>query len=419
MKMNRLLSLLIGVLFVLSLVTFPFVTVCSQAASASQTKSPIKLGWVGPLTGPLAQGTTAMLRGTKLAFKEVNWEVAGRKIEMVIEDDVLNPGVTVTKVKKLFFSDKINLLIGPFTGASGLAIMDFIKANKLVTVTPQAALASLTEDKFTPYFFRSSFNDAGQATPFEGWLTYRLGYRKVACISLDTAYGHSCLDGFKKAFEKLGGKVTQEIYTPQGTTMDFAPYLAKIDTSKIDLIYSWLTGSDALRFVKQYSEYGYKKTPLFGANMIGETYLPELGDAALGIYGMLHYVQSLPNPENQRFLKMYAAEYGPELTNQVAAFDVQGYEAGKLIVMAIRAIKGRVEDSGALMKALEKVQFESPRGPLKLDDHHNAVFLNYLFRVEKVGDRYQNTVLKAYGPIQQRWFEEGFQPPEVPVPGRK
>jgi hypothetical protein len=116
---------------------------------------------------------------------------------------------------------------------------------------------------------------------------------------------------------------------------------------------------------------------------------------------------------------MYAAEYGPELTNQVAAFDVQGYEAGKLIIMAIRAIKGRVEDSGALMKALEKVQFESPRGPLKLDDHHNAVFLNYLFRVEKVGDRYQNTVLKAYGPIQQRWFEEGFQPPEVPVPGRK
>jgi branched-chain amino acid transport system substrate-binding protein len=360
-----------------------------------------------------------MLRGTKLAFKEANWEVAGRKIEMLTEDDMLNPGVTVTKVKKFFFSDKINLLIGPYTGASGLAIIDFIKANKLVTVSGQAALASLTEDKFTPYFFRSSFNDAGQATPFEGWLTYRMGHRKVACISLDTAYGHACLDGFKKVFEKLGGKVTQEIYTPQGSTMDFAPYLAKIDTSQIDLIYSWLTGSDALRFVKQYSEYGYKKTPLFGANMIGETYLPELRDAALGIHGMLHYIQSLPNPENQRFLKMYSDEYGPELTRQIAAFDVQGYECGKLILKGLQAVQGRVEDSDALIKALEKVQFDSPRGPFKLDERHNPVYLNYLFRVEKVGDKYQNTVLKAYGPIYQGWFEAGYQPPEVPVPGKK
>jgi len=419
MKTNRFLSLFISVLFVLPMAILPFMPLCSQAAAASQTKSPIKIGWVGALTGPLAQGTAAALRGSKLAFKEVNWEVAGRKIEIVTEDDAYNPGVTITKVKKLLFSDKINLLMGPWANASGLAIVDFIKANKLITVTYQCAQASLTEDKFTPYFFRPSFNDAGQATPFEGWLTYHLGYRKVACISLDSAYGHSCVDGFKKSFEKLGGTVTQEIYTPQGTTMDFAPYLAKIDTSKIDLIYSWLTGSDAMRFVKQYSEYGYKKTPLFGANMIGETYLPELGDAALGIHGMLHYVQSLPNPENQRFLKAYTNEYGADLAKDISSFDVQGYEAGKLVIMGLQAVKGKVEDSAALMKALEKVQFESPRGPLKLDDHHNAVFLDYLFRVEKVGDRYQNTVLKAYGPLYQGWFEAGFQPPEVPVPGKK
>jgi len=419
MKTKRSLSLVVRVLFLLPLVMLAFTTVYPQSASWSQTKSPIKIGWIGCLSGPIAEGAIAMLRGTKLAFKEANWEVAGRKIEMSVEDDMLNPGVTLSKVKKYLFSDKINLLIGPYTGSSGLAIIDFIDANKLVTVSGQAALATLTQEKFTPYFFRTSFNDAGQATPFEGWLAYHMGHRNVACISIDSAYGHACLDGFKRIFTKVGGNVTQEIYVPQGTAIDLSPYLAKIDTSKIDLVYSWLTGSDALRFVKQYSEYGYKEMPLFGANMIGETYLPELRDAALGIQGVLHYVQSLPNQENQKFLKIYENEYGSELTKKIAAFDVQGYECGKLILMGLEAVNGKVEDSSALIKALEKVQFESPRGPFKLDDHHNPVYLEYLFRVEKVGGKYQNTVLKAYGPIYQGWFEAGFQPPEVPVPGKK
>jgi branched-chain amino acid transport system substrate-binding protein len=116
---------------------------------------------------------------------------------------------------------------------------------------------------------------------------------------------------------------------------------------------------------------------------------------------------------------MYSDEYGPEFTRQIAAFDVQGYECGKLILKGLQAVQGRVEDSDALIKALEKVQFDSPRGPFKLDERHNPVYLNYLFRVEKVGDKYQNTVLKAYGPIYQGWFEAGYQPPEVPVPGKK
>jgi branched-chain amino acid transport system substrate-binding protein len=417
--MKRLQMPFIGFLIVVSFAISIFMTNYSHSASAVQTKSPIKIGWVGPITGVMAQGGAASIRGSKLAFKEVNWEIGGRKIEMVTEDDALSPGITITKVKKLLFDDKINLLIGPWMGASGLAIRDFIDANKLITVTNMCSLATLTQDKFTPFFFRPSFNDSGQAAPFDGWLTHHLGYRNITCISPDTAYGRSCVLGFKSAFEKMGGKVIQEIYPPQGTTMDYAPYLAKIDTSKTDLIFSWLTGSDALRFVKQYSEYGYKKIPLNGSNMIGETYLPEEGDAAVGIYGILHYSQALATPANQRFLKSYTNEYGADLAKQVCSFDVHGYEAAKLIIMGLQSVKGRVEDSGTLIKAMEKVQFESPRGPHKLDEHHNVVYLNYLFRVTKVGDKYQNTVLKAFGPIHQGWFDAGYQPPEVPVPGNK
>ncbi|HUL32120.1 MAG TPA: ABC transporter substrate-binding protein [Thermodesulfobacteriota bacterium] len=419
MKKDRSIFVAFAISFVLALFIFSLKTACPQSIPVSQTKSPIKIGWVGPLTGVMAQGGAASIRGSKLAFKEANWEVAGRKVELIIEDDALSPGITVTKVKKLLFDDKINLLIGPWMGASGLAIRDLIDANKLITVTNMCSLATLTQDKFTPYFFRPSFNDSGQAAPFDGWLTHHLGYRNITCISPDTAYGRSCVLGFKNAFEKLGGKVIQEIYPPQGSTMDYAPYLAKVDMSKTDLLFSWLTGSDALRFVKQYSEYGYKKIPLNGSNMIGETYLPEEGDAAVGIYGILHYSQALKTPGNQKFLKDYANEYGGDLTKQVCSFDVHGYEAAKLIVSGLQAVKGKAEDSGALIKALEKVQFESPRGPHKLDEHHNVVYLNYLFRVERVGDKYQNTVLKAFGPIYQGWFDAGYQPPEVPVPGGK
>lgn len=399
--------------FLLTMPTFAW----AQGKAPSEAKRVIKIGWIGPLSGVSGEDGSRVLRGTKLAFGEVNWEIGGRKIELLVEDSAMNPAVALAKLKKLYHDNKIDILIGPYSSASGLAIRDFFDSNKLLTVSPQAAVASLTEDKFSKYFFRT-WNASGQIAPFEGWLLAKLGYRSVTFFAPDFSAGHDQIEGIKKAYTKFGGKVLDEVYFPMGKTMDFAPLLAKIDVDKPDAVYVWAFGGDAVRFVKQYADYGYKKRiPLITGTAVADNFLQAQGDAALGVYMTYWYGHTLDTPENLRFKKLYAEVYGAEKGKLVTPYDEQGYLAGKIVVFGIQAVKGNVEDVDGMIKAIEKMDIEAPRGPFKFYKH-NGVFNNYLWQVNRVNGRLLNTVLKAYGPIRQGWFQTGQQIAERPVPGK-
>ena len=274
----------LGVSIFLILVIGGFSLVAAQTKSSPTSKAPIKIGWIGPLSGVSAEDGAKVLRGTKLAFEEVKWEIAGRKIELLVEDSPMDPSVALAKLKKLYHDDKIDILIGPYSSASGLAVRDFYNDNKILTVSTMASVAALTQEKFSKYFFRI-WNASGQVSPFEGWALTKLGYRTVTFFANDFAAGRDAVTGIKKGFEKFGGRVLQEVYFPLGRTMDFAPLLAKIDVDKPpDVVYVWAVGGDAVRFVKQYADYGYKKIPLITDCAVVDSYLPAQGDAALGVF---------------------------------------------------------------------------------------------------------------------------------------
>src|SRR5258706_12552920 len=82
------------------------------AAPAARGSEPIKIGFIGPLTGVFAQSGKDMLEGLKLALDGANNEVAGRKIELVAEDDEGNPATALAKYRKLTTHDRIHVLSG-------------------------------------------------------------------------------------------------------------------------------------------------------------------------------------------------------------------------------------------------------------------------------------------------------------------
>jgi branched-chain amino acid transport system substrate-binding protein len=390
----------------------------AQTPSAA-SKAPIRIGQIGPLSGPSADDELRIQRGTRLALEEVKWEVAGRKIELLPEDSPMNPAIALAKLKKLYYDDKVKIIIGPHSSASGLAVRDFIHENKILTISPMCSIAAMTQARFSPYFFRVSFNDSGQTSPFEGWLLGKLGYKNVTCFAPDFAAGHDELTGLRKGLQKSGGNILQEIYFPLGTTMDYAPYLAKIDTKKSDAVFAWVVGGDAVRFIKQYADYGYKgKVPILTGPGVQESYLEAQGDAALGIQSIYWYSPALDTAENRRFKKVFAEKLGANAAKGMTSYEEHGYVAGKVLIAAIAAVKGNIDDTDGMIKAIEKIEFEAPRGPFKFY-RHNPVFYEYLRRVDKIEGGYQNTVLKCWGPLRQGWLEEGYVPEEVPIPGKK
>ena len=102
----------------------------------------------------------------------------------------------------------------------------------------------------------------------------------------------------------------KEVYPKMGT-MDFAPFLSAIDTKGADSVYAWFAGTDAVRFVQQYDEFGLKKRlPLFGFMVIADDpYLPNIGDAALGIITSGHYTYAIDTPRNRAFVKAYTGKW--------------------------------------------------------------------------------------------------------------
>src|SRR6267143_592886 len=91
----------------------------------------IRVGYLGPLTGIFAAAGKDMLDGLKMAFEQANYEVAGRKIELIEEDDEGNPATAQAKYRKLISQDRIHVLDGVLLSNIGYALVPNIERDRL------------------------------------------------------------------------------------------------------------------------------------------------------------------------------------------------------------------------------------------------------------------------------------------------
>jgi len=76
----------------------------------------------------------------------------------------------------------------------------------------------------------------------------------------------------------------------------------------------------------------------------------------------------------------------------------------KFIVKALEAVKGKIENQEAFLKALRSVKFEAPRGPVRFDDHQNVIFNTFIQRVAKKDGKYNNVVVDMIPNVDQYWM---------------
>jgi len=380
------------------------VVVVALALSAfAADKGPIKVGFETPLVGVWAQNGRDMNNGFRMAMEESGYKAGGRQITVITEDTEGKPEVGLVKTRKLVESDKVDIIGGILNTAVSLAIRDYVIAKKVPVVMTISAGVDLTGKLKTPWMFRASFAN-GQQDVVAGWYAYnKLGYKRMIIISPDAIAGHEKADGFIKTFKASGGQIVDEIYPPPNTS-DFGPYLSKIQANakQVDAVWMFFFGTGAIRLVQQWDEYGLKKQiPAFViGDTVDDSYLPALKEAAVGIKNYSHYSDTLDLPENRRFADAYLAKYKeyPSLYAEAA------YDTAKVILLAIDAVKGDVENKEALLAAMRKVRFNAPRGPFRFDATQNAIISVYLRDVRKVGNRYANVVLeKIADDVDQNW----------------
>jgi branched-chain amino acid transport system substrate-binding protein len=363
----------------------------------AQAAEPIKIGVLLPYSSVFAGIGKEITEAFELGLETFGNEINGRPIELIKEDTEVKPNVGLAKAKKLILQDEVVLIVGLVHSGVAGAVRDYVHNSKTPLVVANAGNDLLTGAKCSPWVIRASFSNSQINREMGPWVV-KQGIKRVSLVAADYAAGHQMMEAFKASFTKAGGTIVSEQYPPL-TTKDFGPYLAKLKADAPEAVYVFFAGGAALRFVPQYHDFGLKESiKLMGAGWLTSAlYIAKQGDAAIGFTGSLNYIPSIDRPENVAFQKAFQAKYG----RVASEFGVQGYDSARLIVQALKAVKGKTDDKKAIVDAMHKVSFIGARGPFRIDPMTNNVIQDmYVFETRKVGDKVEMVLIDNMKNVQ-------------------
>ena len=248
---------------------------------------------------------------------------------------------------------------------------------------------------------RSSFTAAQVVTSLADWAA-KDGIKRVVSLVTDYGPGVDAEKYFNGRFAAAGGQVIEAVRVPLRNP-DFAPFLQKVRDAKPDALFAFVPAGVGSALMKQFTERGLDKA---GIRLIAEgsvtddDILNAMGDAALGVVTAHHYSAAHPSAANKAFVDAFGAANGGLRPNFMA---VGAWDGMRLIYEAAKATNGA--GGAALVDAMKKVAFESPRGPFAIDAATRDVVHNVYIR----------KVVRAAG---QLWNQEFATIPNVKDPGK-
>src|SRR5437867_5830294 len=361
----------------------------------------VKIGLLLPYTGVLSLQGIDTTNGFELYLDKIDRRAGGRAIQVLKEDDEAKPDVGLTKIKKLVERNRVDFLVGPVSSVVALAIRNYVHEQQTPLVVPVAFTRVLTApEQASPSIFRLAETSDQSDYPMGPWMMKSTKYRTLVVMATDFVAGRHAAEAFVAGYQAAGGEVVKQIYAPLNTP-DFAPYLAQAGAAKADAVWAWFAGADAVRFVKQYKEYGIgEKLPLTGHNvLVDDTLMPTIGEAGLGIVTIGSYSAAIDNHENKAFV----AEYDTRHKSWPSRYSDNGYLTGELIATALDDLKGDLSNRDKVREALKNAlpRIKTPRGKLEFDQYRQIITPIFITRVEKQGELYVNAVIDRIPRVSQ------------------
>ncbi len=369
---------------------------------ARAAEGPIKIGLLAPLTGVAAAGGREMVDGWNLWWKQAGTTVAGRAIEVTVEDDAGTPDTSLQKARRLVEQRGVHMLIGNLLANTGLAVAEYVRGTGTPYFMPIVAADDLTQRHRIPNVLRVAGFSASQMTRPLADYAIKKGYRKVVTIAQDYAFGHEQSGGFVQTFTEGGGKVAGQLWNPLNTS-DFSPFLGEIQNLNPDVVVAIQTGADSARLLLQWYNFALKeKIPLLTSqNTVDQSVIRTMKDEPLGLVSSAHFAEGKQDAANQQFVDAYSAAYN----KLPAIFAAELYTCGMWVTEGLKKAQGKVEDRTAFLKAMREVEITaSPLGRTRLDSYGNPILDIHIRQVTKRPDgRLWNTVLETYPNVSQFW----------------
>ena len=342
-------------------------------SSSKGNDKEIKVGANFELTGDIANYGNQALKGIKLAIKQANENggVLGKQINLIVADNKSEASEAANAATKLISQDGVKVLLGPATTSNMLAASQIATDNKIPAITPTATNPKITVEngQVKPYIFRSCFIDPLQGEVMADFATKTLNV-KTAAIYVDSSsdYSKGLAEVFAKKFAEAGGTiVAQESFLQKD--QDFKSTLTKLKASNPEVIFIPAYYEEVGKIVKQARELGIN-AKLLGADGWDDSKLVDIAGAQPlnDTYFCSHYSEQDNDANVKDFIAAYKAEYGEE-PNVFAAL---GYDAGKMLVDAIK--RAGSDDPEKIRQALaETKNLQVGTGIITMDANHDPI----------------------------------------------
>lgn len=227
----------------------------------AQAQDTIQMGAVLSLTGANATVGEDVRRAVMLAQDKVNASggVLGKKFAVIVEDSGGNPTTALNAARKLVSVDKVPVVIGEYSSGITLPMAGYLVKEGVTHINIASTSVKIRA------LGESSFNLIGLenlGNKFSAADTWALGYRKVAMLAPNNAYGQGVAHGFKEEFEKLGGKiVTEVLYTAGQST--YRRELQQMSRAEPDAYVYTAYGQESAVINREAYELGLRQTPWY------------------------------------------------------------------------------------------------------------------------------------------------------------
>lgn len=365
----------------------------SSLSAGSESDGPVKVGLIGVLSGDFATIGEDQVRGFELFLEQNDQQLGGRDVELITADEGVEPSVAVAAAQRLLRQERVAVASGVSLSASALAIKDAFVESQVPLIVSTAGANEVTEGEPTPYLWRTSLANGQVGESMGEYVAEQVGDQGIYVLATDFAAGQETSDAFIESFEAAGGEVLGADFPPAGTA-DFQPFLDRAKSSGTGAVWAFFAGSDAVRFVQQYQDFGLGDIPLFGGGTLTDgAVLTAQGDDALGVQTALNYTHLLDNAENVEFVEAYREAYDTD----PSGYAMQSYDSALLLDLAIDSIDGEVTPE-AIAEAIADVgEIPSPRGPFILGEDHNPAQTFYMREVQELDGQLGNVVIAELG----------------------
>jgi len=349
--------------------------ICGAMVMAMQSSAAaadvIKLGVAGAHSGDLASYGIPTVRAAEMVVADRNAAggIGGKKIELLVEDDVCKPEVATNTATKLV-SEKVDVVIGHICSGATKAAMGIYKDKNIIAVSPSATNPALTQSGDYPNFFRTIAPDDAQAKLEVDFATDVLKLKKIAVLHDKGDYGKGLAE-FAKAFLEKDSRAQVVLY--EGITpgaVDYSAVVQKIKKSEAEAVIFGGYHPEASKIVMGMRKKKMEIPFISDDGVKDDTFIKVAGEFAEGVYAT-GPMDTTKNPLAQEAI----ARHKEKFKEDPGAFYLNAYAATMAVLNAIE--KAGSTEFAAVKKALQTEFVETPLGKIRFDERGDAIGIGF------------------------------------------